>query len=171
MSRILSQKFFDRPTHIVGKELLGKFLVRRVGKKTISDMITEVEIYRGPNDKASHASRGKTERTKVMFGPPGYWYVYLIYGMHCCLNIVTEKEGYPAAVLIRGIDNIRGPGKICRYFHIGKQFNTKKASYNSELWIEDGGVTIPDKNIQRGRRIGVDYAGAWKNKLWRFSIN
>lgn len=101
--KILQQNFFDRPTLIVVQELLGKFLVRKIGRNKIVGMITEVEAYVGHNDKASHASRGKTERTKIMFGKPGHWYVYLIYGMHYCLNIVTEKENYPAAILIRSV--------------------------------------------------------------------
>lgn len=170
MARILSQKFFNRPTRIVGKELLGKFLVRRMGKKKFSGMITEVEIYCGPKDEASHASRGVTKRTKVMFGKPGVWYVYMIYGMYHCLNIVTEKTGYPAAILIRGVDNIRGPGKVCRYFHIDKRLNTKDARQDSGLWIEDRGETISEKNIKRGKRIGVEYAGMWKDKMWRFFL-
>ena len=103
MQKVLTQSFFNRPTLLVTKELLGKFLVRKVGVKEISGMITEVEAYIGPEDQASHASRGRTPRTEVMYGKPGYWYVYLIYGMHYCLNIVTEKKEYPAAILIRGI--------------------------------------------------------------------
>ena len=141
-------------------------------------MITEVEAYVGPDDKASHASRlwrgslraarGKTERTKVMFGKPGRWYVYLIYGVHHCLNIVTEKESYPAAVLIRSVAGAKGPGKVCRYFKIDKSFNAQPAVKKSGLWIENRGVRINPRLIQRGTRIGVDYAGEWKNKPWRF---
>lgn len=191
--KILSAEFFNHPTLGVAKELLGKFLVRKIGKRKIVGMITEVEAYVGQNDKASHASRGKTERTKVMFGEPGRWYVYLVYGMHYCLNIVTEKEDYPAAVLIRGVSIksstpdskgrtfvcISGPGRICKYFKIDKRLNNKPANRKIGLWIEDRadpgakrfrGTTINSRKILRGKRIGVEYAGRWKNKLWRYHI-
>ena len=189
MRKVLIPLFFNRPTLRVAKELLGKFLVRRIGDKKISGMITEVEAYVGPKDKASHASRlwrgslaslrgrsgpraarGRTERTKVMFGKLGYWYVYLIYGMYHCLNIVTEKENYPAAILIRSVENVKGPGRICRKFKIDKKYNEKPASRRMGLWIEDRGVKINPRNILRGKRIGVDYAGKWKDKPWRFFI-
>ena len=144
-------------------------------------MITEVEVYDGPNDLASHASKGLTERTKVMFGPAGYWYVYLVYGMYRMLNIVTREKGYPAAILIRGItiSNIRksdflildGPGKVTKYFQISKSFNGIKAAPKSGLWIEDGGVTISKKLIAKNERVGVDYAGPfWAKKNWRFCM-
>lgn len=168
MSKILSKNFFNRPTLKVARELLGKFLVCRIGKKEIAAMINEVEAYVGREDKASHASRGKTERNKIMFGKAGHWYVYLTYGMHWMLNIVTEKDGYPAAVLIRGVEGIRGPGRLTRFFKIDNSFNNKLANYSMGLWIEDRRVKINPRQIKRGKRIGVDYAGEWKNKLWRF---
>ncbi|KKS37598.1 MAG: hypothetical protein A3G49_00645 [Candidatus Sungbacteria bacterium RIFCSPLOWO2_12_FULL_41_11] len=208
MKKILKQDFFDRLTLIAAKELLGKFLVRRFprqsalapldkisngvntrksARREVAAMITEVEAYIGPKDKASHASRGKTKRSKVMFGKPGHWYVYLIYGMHYCLNIVTEKENYPAAVLVRSlavVDNsrkpiinnskfiiqVKGPGRVCKYFKIDKSFNEKPALQKTGLWIEDRGVKINPRLIKRGKRIGVDYAGKWKDKPWRFYI-
>ena len=192
MGRVLTKKFFDRSTIKVSKELLGKFLVRKDGRKTISATITEVEAYVGQRDLASHASRGKTERTKVMFGKPGQWYVYLIYGMYCCLNIVTEREEYPAAILIRGVEGISGPGRVCKYFKINKKLNEKQANKKTGLWIEDRGIKINPvrgktsktsaapparasnevnpRSIKRGKRVGVDYAGAWKHKLWRFYL-
>ena len=105
----LDGKFFERPTVKVAQELLGKFLVRKIGKKIIRAKITETEAYCGTRDLACHASKGLTERTKVMFGPAGFSYVYMIYGMYHCLNIVTEKEGNPSAVLIRGVEVGRGP--------------------------------------------------------------
>lgn len=191
-SRILNNKFFNRPTLKVAKELLGKILVRKIGQRKISGMITEVEAYVGPEDKASHASRGRTERTKIMFGKPGHWYVYLIYGMHYCLNIVTEKENYPAAILIRSVERVKGPGRVCRYFKIDKKFNARPANKITGLWIEDRGINpapfagsknfarnaaykrrgvkISPRLIKRGKRVGVDYAGKWKEKPWRFSI-
>ena len=133
-------------------------------------MIIEVEAYIGPKDKASHASRGETPRTKVMFGKAGRWYVYLIYGMHHCLNIVTEKEKYPAAILIHSIAEIKGPGRVCKYFKIDKRFNAKSATRKTGLWIENRNVKISPRLIKRGKRVGVDYAGTWKDKPWRFWI-
>lgn len=182
---ILPPEFFSRPTLKVARELLGKFLVRKIGRRTIAAMITGTETYIGPNDKASHASRGKTPRTEVMFGKPGYWYVYLIYGMHYCLNIVTEREHYPAAILIRsvapsasysnileniGIAEARGPGRVCKYFKVDKRFNAKPANKKTGLWIEDRSIKIIPREIGRGKRVGVDYAGEWKEKLWRFYL-
>ena len=99
----LHQKFYNQSTLKIARLLLGKFLIRKIGKKTIIGQITETEAYVGPKDKASHASRGKTPRTAIMFGESGFWYIYLIYGMYYCLNIVTERKNYPAAVLIRAI--------------------------------------------------------------------
>lgn len=168
MRRVLGADFFDRPTLVVARELLGKYLVRTDGKRTITAMITEVEAYAGHDDKASHASRGLTERTKVMYGKAGHWYIYLVYGMHHCLNIVTEREGYPAAVLIRSVEGAHGPGRVTKLFRLDRTLNQKKSGRRIGLWIEDRGL-IPEK-ILRGKRIGVDYAGKWKNKLWRFSF-
>lgn len=207
-NKTLSARFYRRPTLRVAHELLGKFLVRRRGRRLAQAMITDVEAYVGPEDRASHASRGKTERTKTMFGHPGYWYVYLVYGMHYCLNIVTEKEHYPAAILIRGVESagkrIAGPGRVTKFFGIDKTFNEKKASPASGLWIEDRGIKMKNpaldrgtftsrqeritgatlrqnpmafksgvkpRSIKRGKRIGVEYAGKWKEKLWRFYLD
>ena len=99
--RILSKSYFNRSTLVVAKSLLGKYLVRQNGKGTIAGKIVEVEAYVGPHDLACHASKGRTLRTDVLFGPPGISYVYLIYGMYHCLNVVTERAEFPAAVLIR----------------------------------------------------------------------
>ena len=185
MRKILKENFFDGATLKVAEGLLGKFLVRKVGRRTISGMITEVEAYCGPKDRASHAAIGRTERTKVMFGEAGQWYVYLIYGMHNCLNIVTERKDFPAAVLIRSVavpvkhshilQNVRmfevkGPGRVCKKFRIDRSFNKKPADKATGLWIEDRGVKIKKNQVKKGKRIGVDYAGAWKHKLWRFYL-
>jgi DNA-3-methyladenine glycosylase len=134
----LGGKFFDRNTVTVARELLGKYVVRRVGRKKVAGMITETEAYHGPRDRASHASRGLTERTKVMFGPPGHAYIYLIYGMYQCLNFVTMRRGYPAAVLIRALDlpGADGPGRLCRALHINRKLNGVGPG-NTELWVED----------------------------------
>lgn len=163
--------FFEQKTFSIAKNLLGTFLVRKENGREIAAMITDVEAYIGPHDRASHASRGRTSRTEVMFGKAGRWYIYLVYGMHYCLNIVTEKQGYPAAILIRGVKGIEGPGRVCKYFGIDKRFNALPATAKTGLWIENRGVHIRPKNIKRVPRIGVDYAGAWKDKKWRFFFN
>ena len=185
MLKILSLIFFNRPTLRVAKDLLGKFLVRKIGPKTISGIITEVEAYIGPEDQASHASKGKTKRTEIMFGKPGHWYVYLIYGMHHCLNIVTERKGYPAAVLIRavavlpqytnklenvGMIFVSGPGRVCKKFEIDRTLNAKPVNKKTGLWIEDWSFKINPRLIKRGKRIGVEYAGKWAEKPWRFYV-
>ncbi|HLC99404.1 MAG TPA: DNA-3-methyladenine glycosylase [Patescibacteria group bacterium] len=177
MSR-LPRSFFEQKTITVAKSLLGKILVRRMGRKMIKGIIVETEAYCGPHDLASHASRGRTPRTDVMFGKAGTAYVYMIYGMYHCLNIVTEDDGYPAAVLIRAIEpsfakategKANGPGKLCRYFHIDRNVNNEDVTTSNRLWIEDG-EKIASSKIMRRSRIGVDYAGTYKDKLWRFYI-
>ena len=167
----LNNAFFNRPTLHVAQEILGKFLVYKKGNKSISAMITEVEAYVGSEDRASHASRGRTPRTEVMFGHAGYWYVYLIYGMHYCVNIVTEQKNYPAAILIRGVEGVSGPGRVTKYVGINKSFNAKRATRANGLWIEDRGVIIKPRQIGRGKRMGVDYAEKWKDKKWRFYLS
>lgn len=171
MKRTLKAEFFHRRTLRVARELLGKCLVRRIGQREIALPITEVEAYVGFTDRASHASRGETARNRVMFGPAGVWYVYFTYGMHWMLNIVTGREGYPAAVLIRGVEGISGPARVTKFFKINRRFNSKPASRKTSLWIEDRGARVPPRTITRSRRIGVDYAGPWRNKLWRFSLS
>src|SRR3989344_2037528 len=115
----LKEDFFSKNTLWVAKNLLGKFLCRRLESgEMIRSRIIEAEAYRGFNDQASHASKGRTNRTEAMFGEPGTIYVYLVYGLHHCLNIVTEKKDYPAAVLIRSVESASGPGRVCRYFQI-----------------------------------------------------
>jgi DNA-3-methyladenine glycosylase len=182
---ILKQIFFDRPTLVVARELLGKFLVRLgeqdstdaslnpalLGrKKLIVAMITEVEAYDGFDDKASHASRGMTKRNKIMFGPPGFWYVYFTYGMHWMLNIVVGPKGYPAAILIRGVGGVVGPARLTKFFKIDGKFNNKISAPKTRLWIEDRGVIVKD-NVVRTPRIGVAYAGpVWSKKKYRFIL-
>lgn len=133
-------------------------------------MITEVEAYAGFRDRASHASRGKTPQNHIMFGPAGMWYVYFIYGMHWMLNIVTAREGYPAAILIRGVEGISGPARVARFFTVGQRCNAKPARRSTGLWIEDRGVRIRPSGVMRSKRIGVGYAGRWCHKLWRFYL-
>jgi DNA-3-methyladenine glycosylase len=195
----LPRKFYNQPTLKVAKLLLGKFLVRKIGKRKVVGKIVETEAYVGPKDLASHASRGKTPRTEVMFGPPGHAYVYLIYGLNYCFNIVTERKDYPAAVLIRAVEPIEGidlmcqhrksikrkksifnfsfltfnltngPGKLCQAFKIDKKLNNADLTGNI-LWVEDRGIKISPKDIVATKRIGVDYAKEYKDKPWRFYI-
>ena len=189
----LKRKFFNRNTVLVAQELLGKFLVRRIGNKLVKAKITETEAYCGTRDLACHASKGLTERTKVMFGSAGFSYVYMVYGMYHCLNIVTEKEGNPAAVLIRSVGVVdglprselpilsfaaqpqsevllRGPGILCRELKIDRKLNAVDLIKSNLLWIEDGEIKIKKSQIKKAKRIGVGYAGKWKDKLWRFYL-
>ena len=169
MRKVLKAKFFDRPTLTVARELLGKYLVRKIGEKEIALEISEVEAYDGPCDKASHASRGKTKRNSPMFGKAGKFYVYFTYGMHWMLNIVTGKANYPSAILIRGTTEIVGPARLTKFLRIGKSFNGKPAVKKSGLWFENRGAQIHKKEIRETPRIGVDYAGQiWSKKPYRF---
>lgn len=169
MAKILKPQFFNRPTQVVAKDLLGKFIVRKFSGKEIALMITEVEAYDGPNDKASHAHRGETERNKIMFGPAGNWYVYFTYGVHWMLNISTGPKGYPAAVLIRGTDKISGPARLTKFLRIDKKLNNKPAIRSSGLWLEDRGVLAKKQQVQRTPRIGIDSSGPiWSKKLFRY---
>lgn len=171
----LPRRFYDRDTVLVARELLGKWLVhihegiKRIGR------IVEVEAYLGPHDLAAHSSKGLTPRTKVMFGPPGHAYVYLIYGMYYCVNFVTEEEGHASAVLIRAlqpIENItertQGPGLLCNAMRI------TKALHGHDLLSDDFYVTEPTVKekftIVKRPRIGVDYAKHWAKRLLRFYI-
>jgi DNA-3-methyladenine glycosylase len=178
MKKILKQSFFNRPTLVVACELLGKYMVRRINGKNLALMITEVEAYDGPLDHASHAFRGRTPRTNVMFGPAGVWYVYFTYGIHWMANIVTGPKNYPAAILIRagygirGKDqkiHIKGPALVARYLGVDRTQNEKPATKKAGLWIEDRGVIVKPKQMIPTKRVGVDYAGRiWKNKLYNF---
>jgi DNA-3-methyladenine glycosylase len=173
--RKLPRSFYDRDTIIVAKELLGKFLihnsqgVERVGK------IVEVEAYLGPHDLAAHSSKGRTERTKIMFGPPGHAYVYLIYGMYHCMNVVTEREGHASAVLLRAIEPIKniegrtcGPGLLCRAMQIDRRLNAH------DLLSENFFIAAPEEaklfSTVKRPRIGVDYAKHWAKRNLRFYI-
>ena len=173
MSKIIGKKFFDRKTLTVARNLAVQYLVRKIGKKIIRERITEVEAYVGPQDLACHASRGRTPRTETMFCPAGTIYVYFVYGMHYMLNIVTEGEGYPAAVLIRGTENFKGPGVLTRELRIDKKLNGKKVSRASGLWLEySEKISGLKKKIKSSPRIGVNYAGPiWSQKKYRFTID
>lgn len=170
MSRVLPASFFDRPALTVARELLGKTLVRRMGRKTVHVLITEVEAYTGPKDKACHAHKGKTKRNAVLFGPAGFWYVYFVYGMHWMLNVVTAEEGYPSAVLIRGVGAWNGPAKLTKALRIDRSLNGKPADRSGSLWVEDRGLRVPANALRRTPRIGVAYAEEWALKPYRFIL-
>lgn len=174
MPKILSPSYFNRPTLVVARSLIGKYLVRKNGKGMVAGKIIEVEAYVGPHDKACHASKGRTARTEVLFGPPGVSYVYFIYGMHHMLNVVTEREEYPAAVLIRAVaidgELIDGPGKLCRALDIDRALNRIDLTIGTELWFEDRGARVSRKKIGTFPRIGVEYAGLWARKPYRFRL-
>lgn len=173
--RKLPRTFYDRDTVVVAKELLGKLLVHRVAGEERIGRIVEVEAYVGPHDLASHSSKGLTARTKVMFGPPGHAYVYLIYGMYHCMNVVTEREGHGAAVLLRAVEPVlnisgrtNGPGLLCRAMGITRHLG------GHDLLSDDFFVSEPDEvakfSVVKRPRVGVDYAGKWAGKLLRFYI-
>lgn len=169
--KALPRKFFNRPTVTVARDLIGCYLVRKIGTQTVRSLITETEAYDGHGDLASHASRGMTPRTAVMFGPAGYWYVYLCYGVHWMLNIVTGPKGYPAAVLIRSVTDAPGPGRLTKKLKITGALNTLPSARASGLWIEARNARIPANAIHASQRIGIDYAGPiWIKKEWRFTL-
>lgn len=168
--------FYNRDTLKVARGLLGCFLVRKIGKKRIKARIVETEAYVGEDDLACHASKGRTKRTETMYGEPGRAYVYMIYGMYHCLNIVTEVKNYPAAVLIRAVEaegipfkKINGPGKLCRFLKINRKLNGWDMATGEKLWIERG-EKISSKNIQVYKRIGIDYAKHCREYPWRFTL-
>lgn len=170
MIKVVPKKFFERNAVSVARDLVGKYLVGKVGGEEIALMVTEVEAYGGMDDLASHARFGKTKRSSVMFGEPGVFYVYLIYGMHFMLNVICGKNGEPCAVLIRGVNGLNGPGKVAKQFGVNKSLNAKEASKKSGLWFEDRGFVVSENTVKVSKRIGVDYAGKWANKLWRFGF-
>jgi DNA-3-methyladenine glycosylase len=173
--RKLPRRFYERETLQVARDLIGMQVVhvdegvRRVGR------IVETEAYRGPEDAAAHSAKGRTRRNEVMFGPPGYAYVYLIYGMWCCLNVVTRPASIPQAVLIRGIEPLEGlsggtwgPGLLCRALNVDRRLNGADLC-GAVLWIEaPAPPPLRKPRIARAPRIGVDYAGHWAQKPWRF---
>jgi DNA-3-methyladenine glycosylase len=182
----LARNFYEQLTVQAAQMLLGKYLVRVHPDGVTTGMILETEAYVGLEDKASHASRGQTPRNAVMFGPAGFAYVYVIYGMHYCLNAVTEHEGYPAAVLIRAVqpceglelmrarrrkEDIRllanGPGNLCQAFGIERGLNGADLC-GDILFVEDRKVNPAE--IVTTMRVGVGYAGPWKEMPWRFYI-
>ncbi len=172
--KLLPRDYFNRPTLTVARSLVGKYLVRSIDGQETAGRIIEVEAYVGSADKACHASKGRTPRTDVMFNAAGVAYVYLIYGMYHCLNVVTEREEFPAAVLIRAIEVdgvlIDGPGRLCRALQIDRSLNRIDLTAQESLWFEDRGGRILRRQVAALSRIGVDYAGEWARKPWRFRL-
>ena len=175
MVQKLQRNFYNRDPVVVARELLGKHLVHvseglaRIGR------IVEVEAYLGPHDLAAHSARGRTARTQVMFGPPGHAYVYLIYGIHCCMNVVTQEEGIASAVLLRAIeplanieDRTQGPGLLCKAMDIDRRLNGLDLT-SDNFYIARAPAVAPGDIVKRPR-IGVDYAGHWAKRLLRFYI-
>jgi DNA-3-methyladenine glycosylase len=185
---ILPRSFYGRDTIEVARGLLGKMLVREMPAGRLAARIVETEAYVGPHDKACHASKGMTDRNKVMFGEPGHAYVYFIYGMYHCLNFVTERDGYPAAVLIRAVEPVdgvdamwslrkkakkiedltSGPGRLCMAMGIDRALDGADLCINGPLYVEDSKEEAHE--IISSKRIGVDYAAEYKDKPWRFYI-
>jgi DNA-3-methyladenine glycosylase len=164
----LSPDFFLRDVLEVAPALLGKQLVRQFDDGTIERyQITETEAYRGMEDLACHASKGRTRRTEVMFKEGGTVYVYLIYGMYWLLNLVTGPENQPSAVLIRGMEGFPGPGRVGRKLQLDKSFYGENLLSSSRIWVEDA---EPVLEFKTSRRIGIEYAGEWADKMWRFYI-
>ncbi|HTO02147.1 MAG TPA: DNA-3-methyladenine glycosylase [Opitutus sp.] len=152
--------------------LVGKYLVRHIPDgRPDARMITEVEAYDGESDLACHARAGRTSRTAPLYEAGGIWYVYLCYGIHEMLNLVVGPRDWPAAVLIRGVEGIHGPGRVTKRLNIDRGLNRAVADPGSGLWLEDRGVHVPKMCIQATPRVGVDYAGEiWAKKPWRFVI-
>jgi len=184
----LRRDFYRRSTLIVAHELLGKRLVRVVGTQRLSGRIVEVEAYVGEDDAACHAACGRTSRNQVMYGPPGHAYVYFIYGMHHCLNVVTEEEDFPAAVLIRGLEPLEGleimrrhrsgkpdreltngPAKLCQALAIDRSFNEVDLCTSKVLFIEEG-LTVALEEIGTSPRIGIKADARARSVPWRFYV-
>ena len=171
----LPREFYDRDTVLVARELLGKLLIHRAKGLVRIGKIVEVEAYLGEHDLAAHSSKGRTPRTQIMFGPPGHAYVYFIYGMHFCMNVVTEREGHASAVLLRAVEPVEnlegrtcGPGLLCRALHIDKNLN------GHDLLSDNFFIAAPDaakkNSIIKRPRIGVDYAKHWAKRHLRFYL-
>ena len=165
----LLKEFFLRDVLEVAPELLGKYLVRDYETKgTVRYLITEVEAYRGEEDKACHVSKGRTKRTEIMYHEGGKIYVYLVYGMYWMLNIVTGEKDNPQAVLIRGIENFKGPGILSGELKINNSFYGEDLINSNRIWVEN---SHKKNNFYTAPRIGIGYAGdKWKNKPWRFIL-
>jgi len=175
MTDKLPRSFYAREDTLrVARELIGMHLVHFDDSGRSVGRIVETEAYMGPEDLAAHSARGRTPRTEVMFGPPGHAYVYFIYGFWNCMNIVTARKGVPHAVLLRALEPIEGigdktwgPGLLCRAMRIDRSLNGEDLTAD-RLWLERPKNKVPPARIGRGPRIGVDYAGSWAKRPWRF---
>jgi DNA-3-methyladenine glycosylase len=162
----LLRSFYENDILQVAPALIGKSLVIHNNNITSSFVITELEAYGGPEDEASHARFGKTRRNHIMFSKGGYIYVYLIYGIHWMLNIVTGAEDHPQAILIRGLEGIEGPGRVAKQLEIDKTFYGEDLTLSKRIWIENN--TSKVSSIQKPR-LGIDYASEhWRNIRWRY---
>ena len=170
MRRIIKPaELHGKNTAALARWLLGKVLVRVDASGRREHIITEVEAYHTEKDLACHASKGRTPRTEVIYQSGGRWYVYLCYGVHEMLNLVTGPENHPSAVLIRGVADISGPGRLTKRLGIGRALNNLPATPASGLHLEDHGAIVARRHIKAGPRVGVDYAGKfWAAKPWRF---
>lgn len=184
----LGRDFYARDTLEVARELLGQRLVRVIDGERLSGLIVETEAYIGEEDRACHASHGRTPRTEVMYGPPGQAYIYFIYGMYHCLNVVTDRVGFPAAVLIRGIqpqegveymrrnrgfrpegELTNGPGKLCQALTIDRSLNALDLCQSDLLFIEETAEVDPG-GIEVTPRIGIRADEMAKRRPWRFLL-
>jgi DNA-3-methyladenine glycosylase len=171
----LPREFYARDAVAVARDLLGKLLVHQDGPSRRAARIVETEAYHGPDDRASHARFGPTPRAAIMFGPPGFAYVYLIYGTSHCFNVVTGEEGHPSAVLVRAAEPIMGclhgttgPGNLCRALAIRRPTHNGLDLAGDVLFVE--GAPPPVERIVRAPRVNVGYAGPWAAKPWRFAL-
>jgi len=165
----LQKDFYIRDVLVVAPEIIGKNLVIRLDDDTSGRYrVTEVEAYRGSEDKACHACKGRTVRTEIMFHEGGKLYVYLIYGMYWMLNVVTGQENNPQAVLIRGVESLPGPGKLTKSLGIDRTFYGEDLTLSRRIWLEESDFKPV---IKTGERIGIEYAGEyWMTRPWRFYI-
>ena len=177
----LTRASFNLPTLRVSRDLLGKFIVRRHRGRELAAMVTEVEAYKGPRDRAAHTFGGRrTARVEPLYGDGGTAYVYLVYGIHWLLNFSTAGAGTPEGVLIRGVltaDHakprlVSGPGRVTAYLRIDRRLNHIDATQSAVMWLEDRGIRLPARRIMTGPRVGIDYAGAyWSARRWLFWID
>ena len=187
--RRLEREFFARDTVGVARDLLGRVLVRLLDGERLSGRIVEVEAYVGEDDQASHAHSGRTERNAAMYGPPGHAYIYLIYGVHHCLNVVTGSEGFPAAVLIRGLEPVEGlermralrggrsgreltagPGRLCQALAIDRGFDKADLCAPDTLLFLEAGQAADDQAVAAGPRVGVRGGDVALMAPWRFYL-
>jgi DNA-3-methyladenine glycosylase len=166
LGRVILPSELRGPATELAPWLIGKILCRDIEGVILRSRITETECYFGEEDTACHAHKGRTERTDIMYRAGGNAYVYLCYGIHSLLNITTGAEGHPEAVLIRGIENITGPGRVTKFMKIDRELNKKELIRENRLWLEDDGLVL--KYIT-DKRVGIDYASEeYRNKYWRF---